>query len=291
MKTITYACVTAVCCVVLWGSGATMLGAQDKGLSELSIDLGSGSDDEKSASDAPKTPWEPKRLNDGQPDVQGIWDPLVSLGCFGGLGGGCIVDPPDKKIPYLPWAAKRKMEAAAGTMKPNPAQMDTRTRAWPDGVPRLNYYHELQILQPPGAVVILYDVHHEFRYIPLDSRPHLDEGIGLWMGSSRGRWEGNTLVVEVRNLSDRMRLSLSGDFASDQLTVTERWEFVDENTLQLSATLTDPTVYSQPWTVSSKLGRHEDPTFELMEYAGVEGERDAALMLEISDNVSEQQEK
>jgi len=288
MKTITYACVTAAFCGVLWGAGATMLRAQDQELSGLSIDLGAGSDDENAADEAPQGPWPKKMLNDGQPDVQGIWDPLVSLGCFAGLGPGCITDPPDRKIPYLPWALKRKMEAAVGTLTPNAAQMDTRTRAWPDGVPRLNYYTELQVLQPPGAVVILYDVHHEFRYIPLDSRPHLDDGIGLWMGSSRGHWEGTTLVVEVRNLSDRMRFSLGGDFASDELTVTERWDFVNENTLQLSATLTDPKVYSQPWTVSSKLSRDEDPTWEIMEYAGIEGERDAALMLEILENVDKE---
>ncbi|MBM3778162.1 MAG: hypothetical protein FJW23_07965 [Acidimicrobiia bacterium] len=266
MKTFIYACATVTLVGFLWEAGSPGVRAQEK---------------EKPAAGAARDDAWPKRLKDGQPDVQGIWDPLGSLGCFGGLGPGCIVDPPDRQIPYLPWAAARKKEAAAGTLKPNRAQMDTRTRAWPDGVPRQNYYHELQILQPPGAVVILYDAQHEFRYIPLDSRRPLDDGIALWMGSSRGRWEGTTLVVEVRNLSDRMRLSLSGDFASDDLTVTERWEFVDKDTLQLSATLTDPKVYSQPWTVRSKLTRHEDPTFELMEYAGVEGERDADLMMEI----------
>ncbi len=106
------------------------------------------------------------------------------------------------------------------------------------------------------------------------------------MGTSRGRWEGTTLVVEVKNLSDRMRLSLQGDFASDALTVTERWNFVDAHTLQYSATLTDQKVYTQPWTVSHKIERNPDPAFELMEYAGVEGERDVDLMREIIGNAA-----
>jgi hypothetical protein len=122
----------------------------------------------------------PKRLKDGQPDVSGIWDPLVTLGCFGGLGPGCIIDPPDKQIPYQPWALARRNEVRAVMLKPNAAQMDTRSRAWPDGVPRANFYHEFQIMQVPGAVVILYEMQHEFRYIPLDSRPQPDPAIQLW---------------------------------------------------------------------------------------------------------------
>lgn len=223
----------------------------------------------------------PKRLKDGQPDVQGIWDPLETLGCFGGLGPGCITDPPDRQIPYQPWATARRNEVRGAMLKPNPAQTDTRSRAWPDGVPRLTFYSEFQIVQSPGAVTVLFDVQHEFRYIPLDNRPHLEQPVGLWMGTSRGRWEGTTLVVEVKNLSDRMRLSLSGDFASDALTVTERWAFLDANTLQYSATLTDSKVYTRPWTVSHKIVRHHDPAFEIFEYSGVEGERDVDLMKEI----------
>ena len=235
------------------------------------------------AKSAAQPAW-PKRLKDGQPDVQGVWDPLETLGCFGGLGPGCIIDPPDRQIPYQPWAVARRNQARAGTLKPNPAQTDTRSRAWPDGVPRLTFYSEFQIVQSPGAVVVLFETQHEFRYIPLDNRPHLEQPVGLWMGTSRGHWEGTTLVVEVKNLSDRSRLSLSGDFASDALTVTERWTFVDANTLQYSATLTDPKVYTRPWTVSHKIVRHPDPTFEIMEYAGVEGERDVDLMREIIGN-------
>jgi hypothetical protein len=146
-------------------------------------------------------------------------------------------------------------------------------------------------MQPPGAVVILYEKQHEFRYIPLDNRPQLDPGIELWMGSSRGRWEGTTLVVEVTNHSARNRLSLSGDFASEQLKVVERWNFVDANTVQYSATITDPKVYTRPWSIGYKILRSKDPHFEIMEYAGVEGERDSKIMLDQKDARDKQQQE
>ena len=277
MKTTVYACVAVALCGVLMDAGATKLGAQQPAARPKAKPA--------AAAPAARPAW-PKRLKDGQPDVQGVYDPLGTLGCFGGLGAGCITDPPNRQIPYQPWALTRRNEARAGMLKPNPAQTDTRSRAWPDGVPRLIFYGEFQVIQPPGAVVILLEPQHEFRYIPLDTRPHLEPAVGLWMGTSRGHWEGTTLVVEVKNLSDRMRLSLQGDFASDALTVTERWNFVDADTLQYSATLTDPKVYTQPWTVSHKIVRHHDPAFEIMEYAGVEGERDVDLMREIIGNAA-----
>ena len=85
---------------------------------------------------------------------------------------GVVVDPADGMIPYLPWARERRNEVSGHHLTPNPGQVDTSTRGWPDGVPRLNYYgiHPFQILQPAGAVVILYEKQHEFRYIPLDGR-------------------------------------------------------------------------------------------------------------------------
>lgn len=249
-----------------------------------------------------RRPW-PVRLKDGQPDVQGVWDPAG--GACGGtnfepLKGamndpnrtspGCIIDPPDGLIPYLPWARARRDEVRERHLKPNAAQVDTRTRGWPDGIPRQNYYHAYQILQPPGAVLILYEVQHEFRYIPLDNRPH-PAGVALWMGSSRGRWEGTTLVVEVTNISDRVRMSIVGDFASPDLKITERWKFVDAYNIEQTTTLTDPNVFTRPWTTARKIKREKDPAFEIMEYSGVEGDRDHKLMVDIPENVQDQKKK
>jgi hypothetical protein len=276
--------------VVLWAAGYSHLAAQEKPQRR-----------EAAAAPAPARPAWPVKLKDGQPDMQGFWQ---SSGRGGGAGSnieplqgvmgenkiseGIVVDPPDGRIPYLPWARVRRDEVKDHHLKPNAAQVDTRTRGWPDGVPRLNYYQPFQILQPAGAVVILYEVQHEFRYIPVTGRPQTENGIKLWMGSSRGRWEGNTLVVDVTNISDRVRFSIAGDFATDEVKITERWKFVDADTVEHSATFDDPKVFTRPWTVAKTLKRLKDPAYEIMEYSGVEGDRDGALMVDIPANVKEQ---
>ncbi len=244
-------------------------------------------------------PWQPTRLTNGQPNVQGIWQAAGPEGAAGltieplprANGGnttapGMVVDPPDGRIPYLPWALARRDEVRENHLTPNRAQVDTRNRGWPDGVPRINYYsvNPFQIIQVPGAVVILYEAQHEFRYIPLDGRPQIDTGVKLWMGSSRGRWEGTTLVVDVTNVSDRVRLSVVGDFHSDDVKITERWTFVDADTIAHTATFVDPKVYSKPWTVAKTIKRVKDRGFEIMEYSGVEGEKDQDLMVDIPAN-------
>ena len=261
--------------------------------------------------------WTPSLTPDGQPDIQGIWAPgsgggtlflepigyLMSMGmpppqlgtsllavsgpppvniAEGGpppLNQGTIIDPEDQIIPYQPWAKERRNEVLLTYGDPNPAQVDTQTRAWPLGVPRANIYssHDgsigapIQILQPPGHVVFLYEVGHEFRVVPLGDRPHPGEDIKLWMGDSRGRWEGNTLVIDVTNHNDSTRLTIPGDFHSDEMRVTEEWTFFDENRIEYRATIEDPQVYTRPWTIGMTLTRGQ-PGTELLEYAGVEGD-------------------
>jgi hypothetical protein len=246
----------------------------------------------------PAAAW-PVMRKDGQPDMEGVWEPDWGCNDRGGCGPGTVgmnieelknlfgsratsasmvIDPPDKKIPYLPWARARRDEVADHHLAPNPAQVDTRTRGWPDGVPRLNTYHQLEFRQQPGAVLILYEVQHEFRYIPLDNRPQLDPGVNLWMGSSRGHWEGTTFVVDVRNLSDQIRMDVIGDFFSDGVKITEHWKFLDAENLMYQATVEDPKVYSRPWTYEQKLKRFPNKDYEAFEYAGVEGTKDPDLI-------------
>ncbi len=254
--------------------------------------------------DAKKAPgnWKPKIRPDGQPQIEGYYQAVSNEGGGSGvnlepmvglMGGssrpsaGIVRDPADGMVPYLPWARARRDEVAKGFMGPNNAQVDTRNRAWPDGNPRINYYfvNAFQIIQPKGAVTILYESQHEFRHIPLDGRRQIDAGVKLWMGSSRGRWEGTTLVVDIANINDRVRLSVAGDFASDQVTMTERWAWVDGDTIRHSATITDPQVFTRPFTVGVTLKRVKQKNFEIMEYAGVEGEKDAHLMVDIPATV------
>ena len=262
------------------------------------------------------TEW-PPRTADGQPDIQGVWgsadtgifslaiEPrshLLSIGMpTRGLPGQSpsgtivrpnrkptiVVDPPTGILPHQPWALERRNSVMKGFVRPKPWQIDPQTRGWPNGVPRENYYSSLdgsiggpiQILQPPGYVVFLYETHHEFRVVPLDGRPHPSTDIKLWMGSSRGRWEGNTLVIDVTNQNDSTRFDVVGNFHSDEMRVTERWMYVDQDTLEYRATIDDPKVYTKPWTLGVTHKRTPAGT-ELLEYAGVEGERNAAIATE-----------
>jgi hypothetical protein len=245
---------------------------------------------------APTSPWQPKRRKDGQPEIEGYYIGVGPEGSAGltieelahpnggpGVSKTVVVDPPDGRIPYLPWARTRRDEVKDSHLTPSPAQLDTRNRGWPDGVPRITYYtvNPFQILQPEGAVLILYEAQHEFRFIPLDGRPQIDPNVKLWMGSSRGHWEGTTLVVDVANVTDRVRFSVVGDFASPDVKITERWQWISRGKIKHSATFEDPNVYSRPWTVSKQLWQITEPHFEIMEYSGVEGDKDAHLMVDI----------
>ena len=287
MKRIAYACsAIALGSAVLWAAAYEPAAAQQLPQRRVAPQSGTAGT------------W-PARLKDGQPDVQGIWQAVGPEGSAGltvealpnpnggtGMAKTLVVDPPDGLIPYLPWARARRDEVRDRHLTPNRAQVDTRNRGWPDGVPRINYYtvNPFQISQPAGAVLILYEAQHEFRYIPLDGRAQIDGGVKLWMGSSRGHWEGTTLVVDVTNVSDRVRLAVTGDFHSDDVRITERWRFVDADTIAHSATFVDPKVYSRPWTVAKTIKRVTDRGFEIMEYSGVEGEKDQELMVDIPAN-------
>ena len=248
----------------------------------------------------PASTWKAPTLADGQPDVQGIYQAVGNEGGSQGINiepmtgvmgnkrvtPGIVFDPPDKMIPYLPWARARRDEMRDLSMTaPTAAMVDTRNRGWAEGVPRINYYGvpgaAFQILQVKNAILILYEVQHEFRYIPLDGRQQIDEPVKLFMGSSRGKWYGNTLKVDVSNINDRFRISIAGDFASDKLKVTEYWTWIDADTIKHRATFTDPQVFTRPWTVGMTIRRLKDRGYELLEYSGVEGDKDSHLMVDI----------
>ncbi len=247
--------------------------------------------------------WQPARLAGGQPDVQGDWDPEVT-GTFDltdpRAGGGRleeiqreqkgiariakpsrVVDPPDGKIPYLPAAAARQRVLADHADTPvAPEHIDPQARCLPGGVPREMFHSQVRILQSAGQVVILNSQNHVFRVIPLDGRPHVGPHTKLWMGDSRGYWEGTTLVVDVTNQNAKGRLDMVGNFFSDNAHVVERFAFVDTNTLNYRATIEDPAVYTRPWTIASKFVRGKrGQGEEYWEDACHEGERSADAMI------------
>lgn len=186
-----------------------------------------------------------------------------------------IVDPPDGHIPYQPWAAALQQEIEAVYENPTrPEHIDTQTRCLGPGVPRLYYFPRFRILQPAGSVVFVWDQYHTYRVIPLDGRPHVGANIKLWSGDGRGHWEGNTLVVDTTNLNAKSRLDVVGDFFSDEAHILERFVFIDGATMHYEATITDPTVFTRPWTMRVVQRRGQDEEF--WEWACHEGERDAA---------------
>ena len=130
------------------------------------------------------------------------------------------------------------------------------------------YNHNYQILQTPGYVVILVEMIHDARIIPLDGRPHANQEIRQWLGDSRGRWDGNTLVVETTNLTNVNGRALTVFGGSETTHLVERFTRVDETTIDYQFTLTDPTEYAQPWTAAIPMTTLEGVLFE---YACHEG--------------------
>ena len=115
---------------------------------------------------------------------------------------------------------------------------------------------ETKILQPPGYVVLLQAQNHVSRLIRLDdTRRPLAGGVKLWMGESRGRWEGNTLVVEVANQNAKGRFDMIGNFATDNVRMVERWTIVGPDAIDYQVRIEDPTVYTRPFTIAARLKR------------------------------------
>jgi hypothetical protein len=135
-----------------------------------------------------------------------------------------------------------------------------------EGPPVLSpgYNSNIQIVQGKGYVMILQEMMHDARLIPIDNRPHLDGSVTQWFGDSRGHWEGDTLVVETTNYNGRNPLQR---ISSEELKVTERFKRIDENTLQYEFTINDP-VWTKPWTAVASWAKTDGPLFE---YACHEG--------------------
>ena len=236
--------------------------------------------------------WNPPRLPDGQPDMQGLWisdaigaahsvedgrDPVsdVLQDRVGERNPIVIVDPTDGRIPYQPAAAAVRRQLLADIATPTkPEHVDPHVRAFLDGVPRNNYVPGgLQIGQVPGAVTILYESNHAYRLIPTDGQPHVGANVKLWMGDSRGRWEGNTLVVDVTNFNEQTWIDAHGTFHSDAMHVVERWTMANSDRIDYQVTIEDPKVFARPWKMAITVNRNKEKGYEQWEDARHEGER------------------
>lgn len=215
--------------------------------------------------------WTGKRLADGQPDVQGHWSNTIAnhnnwTDPQGGVPGdpgrappktarderapSRVSDPPDGQVPFQPWARAVQQEFLQYFHNPIKEQyIEPLARCAPAGVPKSFTWHGYEIRQYPGYVLLLFD--SGTRIIHLDGKPHLPDNIKLWNADSRGRWEGNTLIVDVTNNNAKARLARTGEFFSENAHIEERYIFnADGSRYNYVATITDPTVFTRPWTVT-----------------------------------------
>jgi hypothetical protein len=196
-----------------------------------------------------------------------------------------IVDPENGRMPPLtPLGEKLRAENA----KRQQARLtgDVLTPSWADhtnynrciarSFPRISheYNQGVEILQTPKDVTIFYESMHDARIIPLDGRPHLDASVRQWNGDSRGHWEGDTLVIDTANFTDRQQSDTIGGFPQGNLHLTERLRRVDAKTVNYVVTVEDPTFWTRPWTLVLPW-RADDPAYkgpeDLFEYACHEG--------------------
>ena len=211
------------------------------------------------------------RTADGKPDLSGIWQAVTTANWNlqahaaekdvpAGLG---VVE--GDEIPYQPWAAAKKKENFDAR-----ATADPESKCYMPGVPRITYMpYPFQIFQTPRHVAITYEYIHVVRRIYMDS-PHPPGPIEWFMGDSRGRWDGDTLVVDVVHFTDRTWLDRAGNFHSNALHVVERYTPITANHINYEATIEDPKVFTRPWKITMPLYRVIDPGAELLEVNCVE---------------------
>jgi hypothetical protein len=220
------------------------------------------------------------RTADGKPNLNGIWQanntanwdiqdhaakrgPILALGAAFSVPGGLgIVE--GNEIPYKPEALAKKRENAENWLTADP-----EIKCYMPGVPRANYMpYPFQIVQSTDYVLIAYEFASASRTVRMNYKE--ESPTDSWMGWSRGRWEGEALVIDVTGFNDSTWFDRAGNYHSDRLHVVERWTATSPNTLNYEATIEDPNVFTRPWKVSFPLYRRIERNAQLLEYKCVE---------------------
>src|SRR6185295_7978959 len=235
---------------------------------------------------AAKPPGPIPRMPDGKPNLTGFYQSDAGGANYGlerhdrdfltpGTRG-VVIDPPDGKLPTQPWARAERIEREL----PLRGYDDPTAHCFVAGVPRSMYTPSpYQILQPPGYLVLLFE-RMSWRTIPLDGRSHIPDNIRLWQGDSVGRWDGDTLVVDTTNFNGKPWLNEVGELVSYAAHIVERLTPVDADTITYRATVSDPVVYTRPWTIEMQLRRQND---EVLEVACHEDNGDLQHLKEVRD--------
>lgn len=230
-----------------------------------------------------------RRTADGKPDLQGFYQSASSGANYGlekhtsdGLspgGRGVVVDPPDGKLPMRPWA----VDELADRKKPERGYDDPTAHCFVAGVPRSMYVPSaFYIVQTRDYIVFLHE-RMAWRIVRLnggEQLSHLPDSIRLWQGDSVGRWEGDTLVVDTANLNGKTWLNEAGEIVSYAEHVVERFTPTGPNAVRYEATVTDPVVYTRPWTIAFTMNRQNN---DLIEVACHEEDRDLPHLKAVKD--------
>jgi len=219
------------------------------------------------------------RMPDGRANLNGLWQALgtahwdiqphsaqagpFQLGALGAIPPGQgIVD--GNEIPYQPWALKKKQENFASRWSQDP-----ELKCYLPGVPRATYMSfPFQIIQSQGDIVMVYEYRTAHRVINMSARRAA--AVDAWMGTSNGRWDGDTLVVDVTGLNGQSWFDRAGNFASENVRIVERYTLAGSDHLDYEATIEDKTVFTRPWTISLPLYRRKDRNAQLLEFKCVE---------------------
>lgn len=225
--------------------------------------------------------WQPSRDAYGHPDLNGIWQalgsahydlephsarmgPIVAMGALGAFPPGLGVVE-GGEIPYQDWARVRRDDNRANWLARDPV-----VKCYMPGIPRSTYMpFPFQIIQGDKTQIFAYEFASAARVVYMD-RPDFEHPFEAWMGHSRGRWEGDTLVIRVDAHVPDTWFDQSGNFHSEALVVEERYTLVNDNLIQYEATMTDENVFTRPWKISLPLYRRAEPKAQLLEFKCVE---------------------
>ena len=225
---------------------------------------------------AAAAPFRMPRTPDGKPNFTGIWQamntanwdiqahpakagPVVSAGAaFAFPGGSGVVEGND--IPYKPEMLAKKKENADNWLARDP-----EVKCYMPGIPRATYQpFPFQIVQSPNNIIFAYEFTSASRIVRMNSKEK--SPAPSWMGWNIGRWEGETLVVDVSDIMEETWFDRAGIFHSDELHVVERYTAVDRNTLNYEVTIEDPKTFTRPWKMSMLLYRHLEKNAQLVEF-------------------------
>jgi len=237
----------------------------------------------------------PARTADGKPNISGVWQvnneanwdlqahdarpgavtqrgiypyayaevpaaPVLALGAAGIVPASIGVVQGNKQIPYIAAAAARKTENGAHWV-----DRDPELKCYLPGIPRATYMpHPFQIVQSTNKIQMIYTFSNAARTIHLDTVAGPPDD--TWMGHSVGRWDGDTLVVDVSHFNDKTWFDRAGNFHSDALHVVERFTPVSPDALRYEVTIEDPKVFTRPWTIAMPIYRRLEPDIQLLDY-------------------------